>query len=1205
MFAPIIYFLVTCCIPFNKLTPMESQENAAAAALQGNDESSTTSSSLSLPSDVAVFWSAHFDWADDISSSEADSNQLSEDSEDGSDSEDESNDSVTDGKQEGGTLPSEFHQMGVFTAMDVDPLNRRAAKSLQQSDSSSESSHEPSDIPRFIRARVVYQEESPVGETPDFPDDDADSLMGQVVDTLAHAKNWDCVLPFDISEDNDTESNVVDLLDYLAPVTAQDPPKDSNGVPIFDYPAKTRLMFPSSKYRGMTALDSLTSALKLSALKAGFNLTKRNSIKDSSVIRGFDLLLRCTRGRLFEPSRFKSKKPPGQKKTYKTRPHRPLEESELCDFKLSVFMLNSSHHRYPECWFLSAASKGVDSSSLRRHKAHLKLPGYDLHKSLDLLTAEEYQQAQDMDYLNLTSTQQSEFINLRDGNNLRFSPRQFSYLRMRTKTLEEAMHGIDSSMTSAEKLMEKIKLRDDVSWLCVTFSMQDGLLLTKRLSSTTSTEEAVEVEENITDSCEEAVVDEAKKLHHENSLADNQKLLLVFMMAHDEEVRLFTMHPEIIAIDCVGRLSKEKRDWLTVAGLDGNNKAFNVCRSVIPSGQKWVFHLCFTHCMPALFGDLLKLVFIGLTDGDRQEIDGFVSSIQRGIFPNAVNRLCYYHHFIQKWTKEVVCFVPPNDPVARSLAGWVWIWIKSWYFTLETEAEFLHSRKCLFEWLENHKAQLSPIFVEKANLFIEKKYKSDDIRVLQWRFHTVVSMDHRTTNCDEVTHHSARTGVHAVDSSKAMDDTGTSMMNKVLHKSRKSSALNAFQMLTSNKWSNSNCADWLTDDQERKSAKLDQNTHHLRGIQVSDEEWLVFLPNGGKAEDMLLAADTSTQAVQDSETVIATQENTSVTPITRFFRVRRVRLIDGAYLHCDCEYPRRNKKPCIHIIFVVGFRHPIMYGLRWSICFQYYYQKKHTCDISNELADELTPVFNRWLDRENKRLPEQSVYVKPIVNRLPKQEEYPYLYPGTSAEDAEFCRKLCICKEQNLVVERARDGRALWPSGVDLRSEEERAASATMAEQAELEDDWHFDNLWGDDDDLPEEGQYPAVATLDNPRMESQVSITERAQRIIDERTRLTQEEQFAAHNPLGLGNPDSRYHHAQSLFTDIYTKMCKNEEEERAFILLMEEFKRKLTLKRREESGEDQIDRPATLLPAVADSTQPHEQRKKQAYEKNKKRRR
>ena len=112
----------------------------------------------------------------------------------------------------------------------------------------------------------------------------------------------------------------------------------------------------------------------------------------------------------------------------------------------------------------------------------------------------------------------------------------------------------------------------------MTYSMEEGIIVQSRRGQP----------RRVTMDPEETTPT-PQELFQQSSLNEGDKLLLIFMFAHDEEIRMLIMHPEVIGVDVVAGVSHKKRDWLTVAALDGNNKAFQACRAVIPSQQRWVY----------------------------------------------------------------------------------------------------------------------------------------------------------------------------------------------------------------------------------------------------------------------------------------------------------------------------------------------------------------------------------------------------------------------------------------------------------------------------------------------------------------------------------------------------------------------------------------------------------------------------------------
>jgi len=115
---------------------------------------------------------------------------------------------------------------------------------------------------------------------------------------------------------------------------------------------------------------------------------------------------------------------------------------------------------------------------------------------------------------------------------------------------------------------------------------------------------------------------------HKLNSGENEKLLLILLFASNEELRLLLMHPEFFAADTTNKTNKEKKELFTLASKDGNNEGFNGGRAFIPSGQQWVFHYLFKHCLPMFWGtDVTHRIRLTLTDGDTKEYLALMGTI--------------------------------------------------------------------------------------------------------------------------------------------------------------------------------------------------------------------------------------------------------------------------------------------------------------------------------------------------------------------------------------------------------------------------------------------------------------------------------------------------------------------------------------------------------------------------------------------------
>jgi hypothetical protein len=94
-------------------------------------------------------------------------------------------------------------------------------------------------------------------------------------------------------------------------------------------------------------------------------------------------------------------------------------------------------------------------------------------------------------------------------------------------------------------------------------------------------------------------------------------------------------------------------------------------------------------------------------------------------------------------------------------------------------------------------------------------------------------------------------------------------------------------------------------------------------------------------------------------------------PIPQFFRVRTVEIsVCRKYAWCSCGYGSRYKAPCRHIICVFGERFPRMYGVRWYIHYQLFFER--------DRWEKITAIFRQRELEEWGRDPnlKQQIYVK-------------------------------------------------------------------------------------------------------------------------------------------------------------------------------------------------------------------------------------
>ena len=190
-----------------------------------------------------------------------------------------------------------------------------------------------------------------------------------------------------------------------------------------------------------------------------------------------------------------------------------------------------------------------------------------------------------------------------------------------------------------------------------------------------------------------------------NMLGDEGRLLVVFLFATKEEMRHTRMHPEFCAADTTFGTENSKKELFTLTFKNGNNQLLNGGRAYIPNAQRWVFTMMFKECLPQFWGpEISERLRLVITDGCCNEYLSFIQNMgENNSFPNAVIGLCYYHLCIQGFERKVYPSLPKEGDefvMNKIVIPKITDYIKSWYFDVESEAEFNISKSMFWNWLD-------------------------------------------------------------------------------------------------------------------------------------------------------------------------------------------------------------------------------------------------------------------------------------------------------------------------------------------------------------------------------------------------------------------------------------------------------------------------------------------------------------------------
>ena len=198
------------------------------------------------------------------------------------------------------------------------------------------------------------------------------------------------------------------------------------------------------------------------------------------------------------------------------------------------------------------------------------------------------------------------------------------------------------------------------------------------------------------------------EVYEQNGLRDKDRLLVIFLFITKEERRHMRMHPEFCSADTTFGTEKSKKELFTLTFKNGDNKVLNGGRAYIPNAQRWVFMMMFSELLPAFWGShVCERLRLLITDGCCNEYLSFIGNIgYKKSFPNAVPGLCYYHLVNQGYDRLVKPSLKKEGKegqINRVFVPKIIQYIKTWYFDVETEAEYNLSFNKFFQWLDSLK----------------------------------------------------------------------------------------------------------------------------------------------------------------------------------------------------------------------------------------------------------------------------------------------------------------------------------------------------------------------------------------------------------------------------------------------------------------------------------------------------------------------
>ena len=841
------------------------------------------------------------------------------------------------------------------------------------------------------------------------------SLYNELQEECTAAKHWRCKLWFQQAESLEDDTPPIDLCDAMT--------------------KREHYMFPSH-FHGMEHCEALVAEIKIAALLHGFNLVKGQCYYRATLVkrnpnskRYCSIRLECEQHR-----RRRDSKSTGKRKRTNNSTSKKSDTLEgCCPFVVNIYLHVDDGSSKSNRWFMASTKRSnPPAPPSGTHSGHYCLETEDLMASPNLLTKEQKELAKQCNQLHLSKSNSAALLSLRDSLGITWDKSQLYYLSRREERLKQ---NLTADKSSADKLIESFDKRDDVSYCLVSYDRANGLIFLKRDSHK---------------KLDLPSLTEAADLHQRCGFNDDEEMILVFLFASNEEFRHLIMHPEFLACDTTFGVENTKKGLFTIAGIDGNNKAFNAGRAFIPNEQTWIFQMLFSTVIPKFWGKgVAKRVRRVVTDGCPQEYRSLIHSTgPSNPFCNAKHCLCVYHLIVQKWalnfpSGEKLKLEPKGTDVVLDCT---FNCLKDWAFRIESLEEYKLSKKRLFDWLkvEEDAKRVSLQISTHIRNFVVKKLQPYEPLFLNCYKKNSPGMGKHTSNACESMHWSTKSGVHAVSPTMSTEVSANAQMDKAERLAREKKKQNAQQALTYKLFAMDDLSNDLTKYAELMSQKEWDMSSKYNCVFFSRSKAVIFIGE-------------SKMPKMDGRT-----------------RFRRARIVKrkGKYVSCSCMFTSEYMMPCRHVFRVLGKRSQHMFAMRW-------FTNYHHC-FNRPQFEKATKIMRKIRKEECGRNFEAGQHI--LCSQwptLPSDATFPLVYGDSIGTNVtEIARFLKRRHELDLPVvnglpaneqptQPVEDEEQLSSQGMSTSVRLSNAVATLLNEEAALEggsgDDWA--NVEADSDD--------------------------------------------------------------------------------------------------------------------------------------------
>ena len=383
------------------------------------------------------------------------------------------------------------------------------------------------------------------------------------------------------------------------------------------------------------------------------------------------------------------------------------------------------------------------------------------------------------------------------------------------------------------------------------------------------------------------------------------KMLLVVAWVRKKERAMYRKFPEVSFHDFTAQTCCEKRPLFMKAIKDSNSNIITVLRAYTPNEQSWVCDAVLRVFEPVLLGrKFVERQQLGMFDDMSNEHVAFENARSAGNH-NACLCSCGFHKiFLGVHKLGLGCFA--DRDMGRAVVGRFKEWCKAFMKIYETQGEVDLARRDINAWLDSDKVRgiiggTASASLKRwlANSFFFKQRSLFFIHRLGIRcFDEYVNSAVETQNSGlKTTNTGTKPNMNWDTSVRAQNFRGG--LRERFAEDREAKLLNSVPTYTN------------TDSGSRVTAYAEENAHR----QCVWQEGLYYTLKKSRREYL----------------VMRRRRAHTESPITRFARVRHVRVCINNRVSCSCMFWERHGFPCRHIYELLQKVSATDFDVRWHL----------------------------------------------------------------------------------------------------------------------------------------------------------------------------------------------------------------------------------------------------------------------------------